>query len=356
MKISYLLSLTTLSDVAIALLVGVSLAANAQQKAAAAVQPAKETNNGEFRRTLQVTEGTVDLDVSTEAGDIYVGEGLPGSVMVIAIIKASDAAGMSAEQKFQALAALPPVEQHGNSIQIGRIHDAALSHGVRIAYSIIAPVNSKLKCKTGSGDLIIIGLQAVDCATGIGNIEASYITGQVEAHTGAGNITLDSIEDTATVVADHGNISITRSHNAIAETGDGDVNLRMTGPNDVTIRKGSGRVTGVALYGQLRARSANGDIRLETSVHGPWDVKSEAGALRLRIPNTDPFEIDARSGSGRILNRHPEIPASMISENTLRGKVNGGGPMLTMETGTGDIDIAEESVKEVRKRRPPRPH
>jgi hypothetical protein len=136
-----------------------------------------QTAQGSFERTLTVS-GPVDLDITTGSGHVIIRTGPAGSVKVVGRIHAGNSwfsSDRAAADKIKAIEAKPPIEQTGNAIRIGRFEDHDLQQNVSISYDIIAPVQSTLRSRTGSGD------QTVD-----------DISGPVDVSSGSGRITLGS--------------------------------------------------------------------------------------------------------------------------------------------------------------------
>jgi hypothetical protein len=75
-----------------------------------------------FDRTLKVT-GSVDLEVVTGSGHIYVRSGGAGSVTVHGIVKDSccNLFSNTDPNAVKAIANNPPIEQSGNTIRIGHL-------------------------------------------------------------------------------------------------------------------------------------------------------------------------------------------------------------------------------------------
>jgi hypothetical protein len=95
----------------------------------------------------------------------------------------------------------------------------------------------------------------------------------------------------------------------------------------------------------LDAHTGDGDIEADVEASsGPqpgWMLRTGDGNVRLRLPSSFAADLDAQSGDGNV---HVDFPvASSISshENSVRGKINGGGISLQVRSGDGDIRIAK---------------
>lgn len=276
---------------------------------------------GSFERTLKVN-GPVELDVKTGAGRIEVRTGDASSVHVRGVIRATSGWGLSGEEKVSRLEANPPVEQDGNVIRIGRLREKALSRNVSISYELIVPVKTSLRADTGSGEQSIRGLSGpVDVGTGSGNIAIANIGDDVKADTGSGDIRLVSIK--GAVRADTGSGSIRGSDLAKglwADTGSGTVEVR-------------------GLQGELRAGTGSGDIVAEGMPTSEWRLDAGSGNIEVHLPARVGFTLYAHADSGRVKVDRPIAVQGTQSRNEVRGRMGGGGPLLDLRSGSGNIHI-----------------
>ena len=115
---------------------------------------------GSFDRTLNVT-GPADLEVSTGSGSITVRAGTANLIQIHGTIRVQNHRNTreGAEAKVRALASNPPIEQSGSVIRIGRIEDRELRENVSISYEIVAPEETRLRARTGSGSQTVEGIR-----------------------------------------------------------------------------------------------------------------------------------------------------------------------------------------------------
>lgn len=244
-------------------------------------------SEGSFHRDLQVS-GNVDLQVESGAGRITVHSGDVQKVSIDAHIRARGASpwGFSGEQKIRQLENNPPIEQHGNSIRIGRIEDHNLRQHVRIDYDVIVPPQTQLKTATGAGNQRIQGIQlAVKARSGAGNITVEQCTGDARLETGAGSIDVRDAEGALDLA-----------------TGAGSVDVRGTPKHD-------------------------------------WRLRVGAGRIHLKVPRASSFDLDARSGFGAVSIASGLKVDGSISSRRVQGKVGNGGPTVDLSSGAGSINI-----------------
>lgn len=279
---------------------------------------------GQFDRTLKVT-GTPDIEITTGSGDITVRTGDATTVRVIGKIRASgmDRFFGNAQEKIKRIEANPPIQQTGSLIRIGRIEDPDLRRNISISYEVTLPANTNLRSNTGSGNQDVEGLSApVKASTGSGDVTVRRVSAEVRASTGSGNVRAQDVSGAFN-----------------GETGSGDIEVRGGGTGDVFVSTGSGNINVESMKGALRARTGSGDVRVNGVATSSWDVQTGSGNIALNLPSNAGFELNAETSSGNI-NVNREVTVSgQINRHRMRGKVGGGGTLLSLRTGSGDIDI-----------------
>lgn len=300
---------------------------------------------GRFERTLNVS-GPVDLEVLTGSGRIEVRAGGSSAVQVVGVIRARDDWRSSAREKVRYLEGNPPIEQTGNSIRIGRIEDNRYRNNVSIDYEIVAPVETRLHSRTGSGGQRITGIRGpVDAATGSGSIAMFDIGGEVTARAGSGGIELDGIAGAVAAETGSGAIRALRvAGHARAHTGSGSIRLELAAPEaggllDADVATGSGSIEVSGVTGSLEASSASGRIVVDGDPGGGWKIRTSSGGVTLQLVAGAAFELNARTSSGTIRTDHPLTVTGTVGRRELRGKVRGGGPLVEVRTSSGDIKI-----------------
>jgi Putative adhesin len=281
------------------------------------------TPQGTFERTLSVS-GPVDLEVLTRSGDVTVRSGAAGSVSIRGKIFVSDR-WLRGERKSDvtAIEQNPPVRQEGNSIHI----DYVEARDISVDYEITVPADTALRAHTGSGDQIIEGLHGnADLQTGSGDLKLARLTGDIHLQTGSGDVRAREI-----------------SGPVRGGTGSGNVEVEETGAGDIDLHTGSGNITARGVQGAFRAEAGSGDITAEGTQSGSWDIKTGSGNVHVRLPNNAAFEARISTSSGTV---DIDAPVEMTvqgrvqeTRKSINGKVRGGGPLLAVRTGSGDIHV-----------------
>jgi DUF4097 and DUF4098 domain-containing protein YvlB len=278
---------------------------------------------GTFDRTLQVN-GPVDLEALTRSGDITVRAGSSGSVQIHGKIFVNNHwFHGDRDSDVKAIEQNPPIHQDGNRIHI----DYLDTHDISVDYEITVPADTVVHSRTGSGDQVIEGTHGnVDAETGSGNVKLSNVTGDIHMHTGSGDV---------------------RGHQVSGPiqggTGSGDIEIEETGQGDIDFHTGSGNITVRGVQGAFHAQTGSGDITAEGTQSGTWEVHTGSGNVHVRLPANAAFDADIATSSGTIDVGSPiEMTVQGRVNETrkeIRGKVRGGGPLLSVRTGSGDIHI-----------------
>jgi DUF4097 and DUF4098 domain-containing protein YvlB len=301
---------------------------------------AAQTAEGSFERTLKVA-GPVELSVRTGSGRIRIFEGPGDTVKVAARLRAGNSwFSGDASARIREIEKNPPVEQTGNSIRLGRFADETIARNISISYDVTVPAQTAVNATTGSGSIEIGDLSGpVDANTGSGSVTVGRIAGQVTASTGSGGVT---VAGAGSMNARTGSGSIRGSAVAgavTASSGSGSVRIALSGKGDVDVSSSSGSVEVTGVDGAARVSASSGSVVVEGRTTGPWDVHSSSGGVTLRIPSDARFDLDARVSSGRIETSHPLTISGTIDRRRLQGKVQGGGPLVTVRSSSGGIRI-----------------
>jgi DUF4097 and DUF4098 domain-containing protein YvlB len=143
--------------------------------------------------------------------------------------------------------------------------------------------------------------------TGDGSIRLSGLKGSMNLYSGDGSIELDSVDG-----------------NLIAHTSDG--HIRSEGRFDsLELNSGDGRIEATALAG--------------SKLGGEWSIHTGDGNVSLRIPDSLAANLEMHTGDGHIDCDLPITTSGSIRNNTVSGKLNGGGNLLTIRTGDGSIRL-----------------
>jgi DUF4097 and DUF4098 domain-containing protein YvlB len=108
-----------------------------------------------------------------------------------------------------------------------------------------------------------------------------------------------------------------------ARTGDGGVHIR--GKLDsLSLHTGDGGVDVTALPGS----------RVATN----WRIETGDGGVTVRLPSNLAADLDVHTGDGSLSIDLP-VQTSQKDNQSIRGKLNGGGALVTIRTGDGSVRL-----------------
>jgi hypothetical protein len=284
---------------------------------------AASTPQGHFEKTFQVS-GPVDLEVQTRSGDIIVRSGPSGSVSIRGKIYVGDHWLFgSRHTDVSEIEQHPPLRQDGNSIRIDYVNVRDIS----VDYEITVPADTTIRSHSGSGDQTIEGTHGnADLQSGSGDMRLSRLAGEIRVQTGSGNVRAREI-----------------SGPVRGGAGSGDIELEESGKGDIDLHTGSGNITARGVQGAFRANAGSGDITAEGTQTGEWEIRTGSGNVHVRLPANAAFDANISTSSGTL---DVDAPITMTVQGRVQetrksiiGKVRGGGPLLTLRTGSGDIHI-----------------
>ncbi len=281
------------------------------------------TPQGTFDKTFQVT-GPVDLEVLTRSGDITVRSGPAGTVSIHGKIFVSDRWFTGSRHSDVAeIEQHPPIRQDGNSIHIEYLNFRDIS----VDYEITVPTDTNVRTHSGSGDQTLEDLHGnADLESGSGDMRLARVAGEIRLQTGSGDVRAHDI-----------------SGPIRGGAGSGDIEIEETGSGDIDLHTGSGNISTRGIQGAFRADAGSGDVTAEGTQGGGWEIRTGSGNVHVRLPRDAAFDANIQTSSGTI-DVDQAITMTVqgrVNDNRkqIAGKVHGGGPLLTVRTGSGDIHI-----------------
>ena len=268
----------------------------------AADKPAART----FERTLNVAAAP-NVSVATGSGYIHLNPGSDSQIHIVGHVHASNSwfSGDSSS-RIEQIVNHPPITQSGNNIVIGPERSSGdLYSNIAIDYDISLPRASTLHASTGSGSVQIQGVGAsLKASSGSGTVRAEGIHGPADLQTGSGNIY-----------------------------------LQQTAGGDVRAQTGSGSIHLSGLSGGLKAGTGSGSIEASGQPGADWKLDTGSGSIQLGLGTSAHYTLNASTGSGSIRTAQPIAIRGEINKHHVTGTVNGGGPTIRANTGSGSITI-----------------
>jgi len=167
-----------------------------------------------------------------------------------------------------------------------------------------------------------------------------------------------SIGDRRTVIEIH----MPREGKVRLHTGDGEIRVRDL-KGEMDLESGDGRLEVEGVEGRLRAHSGDGHVRARgrfdnldvstsdgrieaealqgSSVGQGWRLKTGDGRVSLTVPDNFAADLALHTGDGHITLDVPITVDGKYESNRIHGKLNGGGGLLTIDTGDGSIRLGK---------------
>jgi DUF4097 and DUF4098 domain-containing protein YvlB len=165
--------------------------------------------------------------------------------------------------------------------------------------------------KSVSGDVHIKGAKkGVECHSVSGDVEAYDVVGDADLHSVSGEVTASRVE---------GSIE--------AETVSGD--MRLTEVSEAMV---------------VKAKALSGEVIYDGTINpdGRYSLKSHSGDIRMTIPGSSAFDLEAKTFSGDIETEFEITISGKMSKKKIRGSVNGGGADVDLSTFSGDVVLKKK--------------
>jgi DUF4097 and DUF4098 domain-containing protein YvlB len=204
----------------------------------------------------------------------------------------------------------------------------------------------------------------VDLKTAGGHIKVADLTGKLKAHTSGGNLTFKNLEGPVSGHTSGGHITLAGCK--------GKVDLKTSGGNltlsdiegDVTANTSGGHISGDKLAGKSVVKTSGGNIgvagikgSIEANTSGGHvtaelleqpasncSFQTSGGNITIAFAEKIAVDIDARTDGGRVSTGFPVVTVVQGEQkkNELRGKINGGGPLVKAHTSGGNIRLEKK--------------
>jgi DUF4097 and DUF4098 domain-containing protein YvlB len=201
-------------------------------------------------------------------------------------------------------------------------------HNRRLHIEVRMPQQGDLQVETGDGSVETSGLSGtLNVHTGDGSVKANSLEGTIDLHTNDGSITVDSLKGDIRLRTGDGSIEAHELDGRVeADSGDGHV--RLAGRFEaLNVKTGDGSVDTKVLSG--------------SKMTADWTLRTGDGSVDISLPADFQANIDATTGDGHISMSLPVTVEGTLSKSEMRGKMNGGGPTLTIHTGDGSIRLSK---------------
>jgi hypothetical protein len=226
-----------------------------------------------------------------------------------------------------------------------------------IGFKIYVPQNVSTDLTTSGGSISLSNLSGTQkFTTSGGSLHIDKLSGKVDGRTSGGSIHVqdskDEIELTTSggsILADNcsGNLRLTTSGGSLKLSNlNGTIKAITSGgtikADDITgelsTHTSGGSIHLSDMKCSLEASTTGGSIHAEIAQLGKYARLSNSGGnIDITLPKSKGVDLDL---SGRIGETNFENFDGKISENTVRGKLNGGGVPVKVDSNSGRIEVA----------------
>lgn len=241
--------------------------------------------------------------------------------------------------------------QNGDTVEVRGEYTGPKSIGwfgrspdLRITCRVTVPRKFDVNLKTAGGSISVLELIGkTEANTSGGSMKFEKLEGSLNGHTSGGSITVKSFRGPVEVHTSGGGLHLTDIAGDVnGRTSGGSIHAEhLTGKSVVKTSGGSIKVADIK--GQVEATTSGGSVsaRLLEQPTGDCSFKSSGGSVTVALNANAAVDVDARTSGGRVSTEFPV--ASVIQgeqkKNEIRGKINGGGPLITAHTSGGSVRL-----------------
>ena len=222
---------------------------------------------------------TIDLQVAS--GDIFVRTHDEASVVVRITSNRPDAAArideiiVNFDDARHTLEVREPKRRSGEDtreslLDLTRRVLAMNFHGASLNYVILVPAASSLDVRTGSSDIVAVGVYSNVSVKGASSDLLIDDVADLSVIVASGDVLVQSVRERMTVRSASGDLQVNSlSGSAVANTVSGDVSIGVTSPSDLKVRAVSGDITMYVSPGlrvDIDAKATSGDVRSDIAL------------------------------------------------------------------------------------------
>ncbi len=189
--------------------------------------------------------------------------------------------------------------------------------------------------------LLVPAKYNLDVRTAGGSISAADITGKVAAHTSGGSLKFGKVNGAIKAHTSGGSINLEDvKGNADVETSGGSIKVGSVIGN-VSAHTSGGSIKVGAVSGAMKGHTSGGSISAELAgqIEQPLELTTSGGSIHLTVPNDFKADLTASTSGGKV---NCDLPVEgTVKPSSINGKVNGGGPKVSLSTSGGSIKVAK---------------
>ncbi|HTV63789.1 MAG TPA: DUF4097 family beta strand repeat-containing protein [Verrucomicrobiae bacterium] len=265
----------------------------------------------DFSKSFSLAPGG-KLTVQVDCGDVQIvgaEQNTAGIRVERAVTHASDADAAKILKEEHVT-----IELSGNMISVLASDPPSLHHffgwhqpNLEVHYEITVPQSAEVNVETEGGGISVANLEgSVKARTEGGSLHFNNMKGKIDGQTEGGDVFAGKCSDELQLKTEAGGITI----------------KEFAGPSVQAATEG-GSVSADF------AQAPKSDCRLET----------EGGNVTARLPDGAAMTLDAHTDGGSVKTDLPVQVSGELSGNNLKGTINGGGPVLRLQTEGGNVRV-----------------
>jgi DUF4097 and DUF4098 domain-containing protein YvlB len=241
--------------------------------------------------------------------------------------------------------------QEGNQVTVTAKYDGGRTSGwfgnwrdLQVHFDVTVPRKFNVDLKTAGGSIKVAALTGkVQAHTSGGSLTFGEITGPLTGRTSGGSINVAGCKGRVDVQTSGGSISLgSVDGDVTAHTSGGSINAKNLAGKAVVETSG-GSIHVAEIKGQIEANTSGGSVSatLLDSPAGACSFKTSGGTVTVTLGEKLAVDVDARTTGGRVVTDLPVVSVIQGEQkkNELRGKINGGGPLITAHTSGGNVHL-----------------
>jgi hypothetical protein len=209
-------------------------------------------------------------------------------------------------------------------------------------YTIQVPAPFNAQLNTSGGGIAASDVTGeVKADTSGGELRFARLHGPLNGDTSGGSIHVTDCEGPIKIDTSGGSIEVTGGAGTLnGDTSGGSITVKnFKGPASVDTSGGGITIENVA--GKIKGDTSGGSIHavLLSPVPGDVSLSTSGGGVTVKVPADAAFNLDAESSGGGV---HCDLPVTVQGKrehDQLKGPVNGGGPVLHLETSGGGVHV-----------------
>jgi DUF4097 and DUF4098 domain-containing protein YvlB len=294
-----------------------------------------------FDKTFTVSSSNTRIELDNPSGNVDIHSGKDGQVHVHARVTPGGWSLFgSGEKSAQEILANPPLEQHGETIRIGK--NSTYLKNVSIDYTIEVPRETQLEAGLASGGITVTRLRGpINVSTASGYTHIYDVEREVQVTAASGSVTISNVGGYVRVSSASGSIEIIDARGDVkANAASGSIKVdRPTDRIDVSSVSGSIRITGA--NNDVKAHVISGPITVSgnPSSNRFWELKTVSGSVDIQVPPTASFLLSAEATSGDIRTSIPVIIEEQ-NKHSLRAHVGSSSGRVEVRTVSGEIQVS----------------